>query len=385
MQVVGKRHYGRKAVPAGGGGGGDLSALDPDRLQAGPALAGPGEARRRRAGPTVDVPLADSLSAYKLVAIATAGGDLFGTGSATIRTVQDLTIYSGLPPLVRSGDEYGATFTLQQRHRQADERDRQRRGRAGPVARPAPQTVTVPAGGAVPVTWRLTAPDHVDNLRWTVSARSADGTLDRPDPGRRAGRPGRAGRDLGGDLPPDRPRALPGRSARRRPARPRQHRRRASPIRRRRRWPGVRAYMRCYPYGCFEQRLSKAVALDDAAAWAAMTGRASGLYRRATACSATGPATRCAGRSRSPPTLCRSPPRPGFEWPEERKAEADRGAEGGRRRAARRRGRRPVRHAAAPHRRARRARPQRRRDPGDGRPGRDPASPTCRPRCSPTG
>ncbi len=26
-QVVGKRHYGRKALAAGGGGGGDLSAL----------------------------------------------------------------------------------------------------------------------------------------------------------------------------------------------------------------------------------------------------------------------------------------------------------------------------------------------------------------------
>ena len=31
---------------------------------------------------------------------------------------------------------------------------------------------------------------------------------------------------------------------------------------------GVRAYMRAYPYGCFEQRLSKAVALGDAVAWA---------------------------------------------------------------------------------------------------------------------
>ena len=58
------------------------------------------------------MPLADSLSSYKLVAIATAGGDLFGTGSASIRTVQDLTLYSGVPPLVRTGDEYGATFTL---------------------------------------------------------------------------------------------------------------------------------------------------------------------------------------------------------------------------------------------------------------------------------
>ena len=30
---------------------------------------------------------------------------------------------------------------------------------------------------------------------------------------------------------------------------------------------GVRDYMRHYPFGCFEQRLSKAISLDDRAAW----------------------------------------------------------------------------------------------------------------------
>jgi len=111
MQVVGKRHYGRKALPAGGGGGGDLTDLI--RTDFKPVLLWRGRVNLDANGRAqIDVPLADSLSAYKLVAIATAGGDLFGTGSATIRTVQDLTIYSGLPPLVRSGDEYGATFTL---------------------------------------------------------------------------------------------------------------------------------------------------------------------------------------------------------------------------------------------------------------------------------
>ena len=41
-----------------------------------------------------------------ILAVATAGGDQFGMGSTTVRTVQDLTIYSGVPPLVRSGDFY---------------------------------------------------------------------------------------------------------------------------------------------------------------------------------------------------------------------------------------------------------------------------------------
>jgi hypothetical protein len=41
---------------------------------------------------------------FKLVAIATDGAQLFGTGSTSVRTAQDLSIYAGLPPLVRTGD-----------------------------------------------------------------------------------------------------------------------------------------------------------------------------------------------------------------------------------------------------------------------------------------
>ncbi|MDB5691675.1 MAG: alpha-2-macroglobulin, partial [Alphaproteobacteria bacterium] len=173
MQVVGKRHYGRKALATGGGGGGDLSALT--RADFRPVLLWRGRVPLDAQGRALlTVPLADSLSSYKLVAVATAGGDLFGTGSTSIRTVQDLTLYSGVPPLVRSGDYFGATFTL-------------RNGTDHPmnvtatvdlqpaVARGSALNVTIPPGGAVPVTWRLTAPEGVDKLHWTVSARSSDG------------------------------------------------------------------------------------------------------------------------------------------------------------------------------------------------------------------
>src|SRR5205085_9901195 len=109
MQVVGKRHYGRKALAAGGGGGGDLSAVT--RADFRPLLLWKGRVKLDAEGrATVTVPLADSLSSYKLVAIATAGDDKFGTGSATIRTVQDLSLFSGVPPLVRTGDRFDAIF-----------------------------------------------------------------------------------------------------------------------------------------------------------------------------------------------------------------------------------------------------------------------------------
>jgi hypothetical protein len=266
MQVVGKRHYGRKAVAAGGGGGGDLTDLI--RTDFKPVLLWRGRVDLDSNGRAeIDVPLADSLSAYKLVAIATAGGDLFGTGSATIRTVQDLTIYSGLPPLIRSGDEYGATFTLRNGTDRPLDVTASAELEPGP-APGAPQRVTIPAGGAVPVTWRLTAPDQAETLRWTVSARSADGRTDRVQVEQQVVHPvpvetwaatflriGDSPFPVG--LPPG---ALPGRggievalSSSPAPS-----------------LAGVRAYMRYYPYGCFEQRLSKAVALDDRQAWAAL-------------------------------------------------------------------------------------------------------------------
>jgi uncharacterized protein YfaS (alpha-2-macroglobulin family) len=265
MQVVGKRHYGRKALATGGGGGGDLSALT--RADFRPVLLWRGRVPLDAQGRAVlIVPLADSLSSYKLVAIATAGDDMFGTGSTAIRTVQDLSLYSGVPPLVRSGDYFGATFTLR------NGTDHAMNVTANvdlqpAVARGGPLNVTIPPGGAVPVTWRLTAPEGVDTLHWTVSARSSDGrSTDRIAvdeqvvPAVPEDVWGATYLRIGNGasvavMPPAG--ALPGRGAIEvaLAASP------APPLN------GVRAYMLSYPYGCFEQRLSKAVALDDRKAW----------------------------------------------------------------------------------------------------------------------
>src|SRR3546814_15880969 len=57
-----------------------------------------------------------------LVAIATDGAELFGTGSTSVRTAQDLSIYSGIPPLVRSGDWFAASFTLRNGSDRSEER-----------------------------------------------------------------------------------------------------------------------------------------------------------------------------------------------------------------------------------------------------------------------
>ncbi|MEO8373643.1 MAG: MG2 domain-containing protein [Sphingomonas bacterium] len=265
MQVVGKRHYGRKAVEAGGGGGSDMSGLNRENFQ--PVLLWKGKVALDAAGRArVSVPLSDALSSFKLVAIATDGSQLFGTGMANVRTAQDLSIYAGLPPLVRSGDFYAAAFTL-------------RNGSSKPmkvtatvdvtprIAQGRPLTVTIPAGGAVPIAWNLTAPGNVANLRWHVSAKAEGGkAIDQLTVNQDvipavpvevwAATLTRVGTDTAIAITPPMG-ALPGRGS----VDIQLDDTLAPPLQ------GVRDYMTAYPYDCFEQRLSKAVALGDAGAW----------------------------------------------------------------------------------------------------------------------
>lgn len=272
MQVVGKRHYGRKAVEAGGGGGGgDLSGLNRENFK--PVLLWQGHVDLDAQGRArVKVPLSDSLSSFKLVAIAAAGdGEAFGTGEAEVRTAQDLSIFAGVPPLVRTGDYYAATFTL-------------RNGSDKPmtvtadvelspkIASGNQLKVTIPAGGAVPVAWNLTAPGEPGMLRWTVTARSADGkatdrisvsqTVARAVPIETwAGALTRVGQDSPVTIAPPAG-ALPGVGS----VNVLLSASLAPPLQ------GVRDYMAAYPFNCFEQRLSRAVALGDTGAWNRLSG-----------------------------------------------------------------------------------------------------------------
>ncbi len=267
-QVVGKRHYGRKAVAAGGGGGGDLAALNREDFR--PVLLWKGRVPLNAQGRArLAVPLSDSLSSFRLVAIATAGADRFGTGEAAVRTTQDLTVYSGVPPLVRSGDYYGASFTLR------NGSDRPMRVTANAetlprIGRAPPLTVTIPAGGAVPVTWHVTAPAGLAGIAWKVSARSADGRADALTVSQTVTAPvpvetwaASLVRVSGGAMPIAAPAgALPGLggvevalSDSLAPS-----------------LGGVRDYMAAYPYNCFEQQTSRAVALGDVGSWNRLTG-----------------------------------------------------------------------------------------------------------------
>src|SRR5690606_35478381 len=108
MQVVGRRHYGRKALPVGGGGGKSPTRELLDTL----LLWEPSIPLDEHGKAVVKLPLNDSITQFQLVAVADFGPDRFGTGKASIISTQDLQVIEGLPALAREGDQYQATVTL---------------------------------------------------------------------------------------------------------------------------------------------------------------------------------------------------------------------------------------------------------------------------------
>jgi uncharacterized protein YfaS (alpha-2-macroglobulin family) len=263
MQVVGKRHFGRKAFPHGGGGGRSAGRELFETL-----LLWKGKVTLDANGDaSVDVPLNDSLTTFRIVAVASSGPGLFGTGSTDIRSTQDLMLMSGLPPVVREGDRLRAGFTLRNAsdHAMNVQLDASMAadGRQGQSL--SRQQVELAPGQSREVGWDVQAPVGSDKLQWDVQA-SAAGASDRIKVSQQLATavPVRTLQStlvqLDGEqvLPVERPSdALPGRGG----IRTTLQARLGGAL------PGVHDYMAAYPYSCFEQRTSRAVALRDRAMW----------------------------------------------------------------------------------------------------------------------
>lgn len=272
MQVVGKRHYGLKALPSGGGGGSQRTRELFDTL-----LFWRGRLPLDRNGEaTVTIPLGDSLSSFRVVAVATAGTGLFGSGHTMVRTTQDLVVMSGLPLLVRQGDRFRASFTVRNASGRAMELDVDARASSGnwEVNLP-PVRLSLAAGSAKEAAWDMDVPAGLDGIDWVVTANeSGDGggatdsvrvsqkvvaavpvqvfqaTLTQLD--RRV--------SIDVEKPAD---AEPGRGGVRLNVRDSL----TDEL------DGVREYMKRYPYTCLEQNVSKAVALRDGKMWADIMAR----------------------------------------------------------------------------------------------------------------
>ena len=174
MQIIGKRHFGKKAAPAGGGGGAFPTRELFDTL----LLWNPRVVLDANGQATLTVPLNDALTSFRIVAVAdvvqASNASLFGTGQASIRSTQDLQIVSGLPPLVREGDRYRASVTVRNTTGQAMEVNVAANLASSEGTQPlAPQKLRIAANGAEEAAWDVLAPYNAKNVDWTISAEGA--------------------------------------------------------------------------------------------------------------------------------------------------------------------------------------------------------------------
>jgi uncharacterized protein YfaS (alpha-2-macroglobulin family) len=293
MEIIGRRHYGRKAVPAGGGGGRSNTRELLDTL----LLWNPKLQLDANGQAVITVPLNDALTTFRIVAVADSGTGLFGSGQTTIRATQDLQIISGLPPLVREDDQFRAQITLRNTTRAAMKVEISPRatlldpsdapGRPKQASAPSggsdprvagergglyAQTVDIPAGEAREVAWMVTAPAQLaltraEAILWEIEAKD---TISGARDGLKARQriipavplavqqatlvqvDGSFTLDV--NPPAD---ALPGRGGLKMSLQPKL----AEGM------DGVRDWWANYPFACLEQKTSKAVGLRDARLW----------------------------------------------------------------------------------------------------------------------
>ena len=272
-------------------------AADARALRHAAALAARASRSTRAGDALVEIPLNDSLTSFRIAAVATGGDARFGTGEASIRTTQELMILAGLPPFVREGDRFAAGFTLRNTTDDAQERDAARDASRGSRRRSRRSRATLQPASRASCDWDVEVPAGVASLDWQLDVESAERhprpaeaspsascrrfpcaccrrrccrsrRRERIDVERPAGAlPDRGGLDVA-----LRPRLADGRD-------------------------GIDRAMREYPYACLEQQASIAIALRDAERWRSGDG---GAARRIS----TATASRASSRSRRPAARC---------------------------------------------------------------------------------
>jgi len=275
-EIIGRRHYGRKAVAAGGGGGFATRELFDTLLTWQPvvSLNAQGEA-------VVTVPLNDSLTRFRLVAVADAPGQRFGTGDNSIAVGQDLQLLSGLPPLAREGDRMEAMLTVRNTTSRAMSLNLSLKGMAtldgaaDQAVPPQSRTLSLPAGGAEVVSWPVVIPDGARRIVWEAQAVEQGGagakdamkTTQQVEPAVPLRVLQATLRQVDGPMslpvaaPAD---ALPAQGVKRGGIQVGLQPRLSSAL------PGIRRFFETYPFNCLEQQTSKYIALHDDAAWATL-------------------------------------------------------------------------------------------------------------------
>ncbi len=216
--------------------------------------------------PRTEVPLNDSITSFRIVAIATGGTGLFGTGSTSIQSTQDLMVLSGLPPLVREGDRYRAGFTVRNTASRSMEVDVSAKAERI-SADLQPLTLSLTPGEAREIGWEVVAPVGAETVTWEVEVKEkGTAEVDRIKISQRVVpavpvstfQATLAQIETDFHLAVERPKdAIQGRGGVRVVLRPKISEG----------LNGLTDYMRKYPYTCMEQKISVAVALRDEKLW----------------------------------------------------------------------------------------------------------------------
>lgn len=254
LHIIGQRSYGEKGEARGGGGGAALAGIDLRSNFVPTAYWNPSVKTDARGQARVSFKLPDNLTRFRLMAVASTGR-LFGSGESSLTVSKPLMLRPSLPRLARPGDAFDCGAVL---HNYSDAGSSvavsmEALGGAVSVAGPNLRWVAVESGKAEEISWkckavlpgvtifrfRAKAFPESDGLEWRLPVREnepqeyaamsgvtngiAEETLLRPWPGA----PGNLGLTLSAS-------ALSGLEE------------------------GARFLLE-YPYGCLEQKLSRAM------------------------------------------------------------------------------------------------------------------------------
>ena len=171
INLIGKRHFGKKATPFGGGGGKLMPRELLDSLVAWkPRLKADATGKIE-----AEIKLNDSISSFAVIAVGSEGLDYYGTAKTEVATTQDLQILSSVPPTLRENDDLPLQFllrntTLETLHVTANLTVGKESQRS--------QEVEVAPQSTQEVSWKVHVPFNVSTLPLLMSVTSKEGASD---------------------------------------------------------------------------------------------------------------------------------------------------------------------------------------------------------------
>ncbi|TGK22652.1 alpha-2-macroglobulin family protein [Leptospira kmetyi] len=169
LQVVGRRHFGLKSLPPGGGGGGSTTRELFDTLLFWKPDLKPNE----NGFLEVEVPLNDSLTSFKIVAIVHSGKDKFGSGSTQIQTTRDVLVYPSIAPFAREKDNVQSGLSLKNTTERTLELEIS--PKTSPDLKLETKNIQLKAGESANVLWNIAIPAKKNEIVYEFQTKETGG------------------------------------------------------------------------------------------------------------------------------------------------------------------------------------------------------------------